>query len=199
MTLAAHIVDLQSCARCHGGAGAGRGLGAFPKLAGQKRVYLALALEAYASSARNSGIMEPIATALTAGEREEVAEYYSSLPAVLGAASALRSELAAFAAPPAIERGRRIVLEGIPSQGVPSCMDCHGPGAERRNDAYPRIAGQYEDYLLLQLTLFAEGRRGGSPFAHLMQHVAERLAAEEMRDVAAYYASLAPQGAEPGQ
>jgi cytochrome c553 len=187
---------IASCARCHGETGAGRGLGAFPKLAGQKPVYLELALDAYASSERNSGIMEPLAAALTARERADLADYYSALPSVLGAANASppATEVAA-----AIERGRAIAREGIPSQGVPSCMDCHGPGAEQRNAAYPRIAGQYADYLVLQLTLFNEGRRGGSPFAHLMQHVAERLENEQMRDVAAYYASLVPGGAAPDE
>ena len=55
----------QNCSRCHGHDGNGRGTGAFPKLAGQKPEYLFASLAAYASGARNSGIMEPIAAALT--------------------------------------------------------------------------------------------------------------------------------------
>ncbi|HYG67703.1 MAG TPA: c-type cytochrome, partial [Anaeromyxobacteraceae bacterium] len=70
------------------------------------------------------------------------------------------------------------------------CLDCHGPGGPERNPAYPVLAGQYADYLALQLELFRTGHRGGSAFAHLMSHVAPRLRPEEMRDVARYYESL---------
>jgi cytochrome c553 len=73
-------------------------------------------------------------------------------------------------------------------------MDCHGPGPHRRNSAYPNLAGQYADYLVLQLELFKQDGRGGSAYAHIMRHVATRLGTEQMRDVAAYYASLSPGG-----
>lgn len=59
-----------------------------------------------------------------------------------------------------------------------------------RNPAYPLLAGQYADYLVLQLELFKGGRRGGSPYAHLMSRVAARMTSEHMRDVGNYYASL---------
>ena len=44
---------------------------------------------------------------------------------------------------------------------------------------------------MLQLDLFAQERRGGSQWAHLMQPIASRLEPEQRRDVAAYYGSLA--------
>jgi cytochrome c553 len=52
------------------------------------------------------------------------------------------------------------------------------------------LAGQYADYIVLQLELFKKGHRGGSSWAHLMEEVAPKLSEQEMRDVAAYYASL---------
>ena len=176
-----------SCARCHGLDGLGRGNAAFPRLAGQKRQYLLLALRAYRDSARHSGIMEPIARSLSEDERIQLAGYYSSLtlaaPASSGSAGSEADE-------GSIARGESIARTGIPLKGVPSCMDCHGPGPHRRNAAYPDLAGQYGDYIVLQLELFASGRRGGSQFAHLMRYVASRLDAGEMRDVAAWYASV---------
>ncbi len=75
---------------------------------------------------------------------------------------------------------------------MPRCVECHGPAATKRNDAYPRLAGQFAPYLELQLQLFAEQRRGGSAFAHLMQEVAPRLTPDQRRDAAAWYASLPP-------
>lgn len=176
-----------SCGRCHGMDGSGRGSAAFPALAGQHREYLLRALDAYARGARHSGMMRPIAAGLTPEERRELADYYASLPhrASGGGGNTTAAEIA---------RGRIIAMEGLPEQGVPSCMDCHGPGDHRHNQAYPNLEGQYADYLVLQLELFQDGRRGGSPYAHLMSHVATRLKPEQMRDVAAYYASLGTHG-----
>lgn len=58
------------------------------------------------------------------------------------------------------------------------------------NAAYPILSGQPAEYLFLQLRLFADDRRGGSPYAPIMRTVAGRLRVEEMRQVASYYASL---------
>jgi cytochrome c553 len=173
-----------SCARCHGVTGHGRGNAAFPKLAGQKPEYLVRAMRAYAGSERNSGIMEPIAAGLTEAQWQGLADYYAALP------GEPRSADAAPAAE-AIERGRNIATFGIPERDVPSCSDCHGPEGPRRNAAYPLLAGQYADYLVLQLEQFAAGRRGGSEYAHLMQQVAPRMSRAEMQAVAAYYSLAA--------
>lgn len=172
-----------SCGRCHGVDGRGRGEGAFPRLAGQRPAYLYAALQAYARGTRHSGVMEPIAAGLSPGEMRELARYYAALPAP----SPRRAATLA-----AVERGRRIAHQGVPAKRIPSCADCHGPGATRRNPAYPSLAGQDASYLVLQLELFHNEHRGGSAFAHLMRPVAKRLTPEQMRDVAAYYASLAP-------
>lgn len=183
---------LSSCARCHGADGAGRGLGAFPKLAGQGRDYVLSALDAYAEGRRHSGIMEPIAAALDPAERRELADYYANLAPSLTAATSVAS---VPAADERIRRGAEIAHEGAPTEGVPSCVDCHGPGTRPRKSAYPNLAGQYASYLVLQLELLQKGNRGGSPYVHIMRHVATRLTREQMRDVAAYYASL-PAGGE---
>ncbi|HWN07851.1 MAG TPA: c-type cytochrome [Pyrinomonadaceae bacterium] len=172
-----------NCARCHGLDGLGRGLGAFPGLAGQQATYLNLSMQAYAKGERHSGIMEPIAAGLTVDEMWELARYYSGLPK-------RSSSLAIPESASAIERGRLIAQEGIPSQRVPACVACHGPGEIPRNPIYPTLTGQYADYLVLQLDLFKNENRGGTAHAHLMRAVAPRITPEQMRDVALYYASL---------
>jgi len=90
----------------------------------------------------------------------------------------------------AATRGEAIVREGIPSQGVPPCQDCNGPASHPRNAAYPHLAGQFADYLRLQLELFKRDQRGGSDYAHIMQRIAARLTHDQMRDAAAFYAAL---------
>jgi cytochrome c553 len=170
----------QSCARCHGADGRGRGNGAFPRLAGQSTTYLRLALEAYSRGGRRSGIMRSAVVGLTLEEMHELASYYGSL----GPHPPSRDLKVAN------DPGARIAMHGIPEQNVPSCSDCHGPAEGERNPAYPRLDGQYEEYLVLQLELFASQRRGGSRYAHIMQQVAPRLKPEQMRDVARFYARV---------
>jgi cytochrome c553 len=172
-----------SCARCHGVDGRGRGGSAFPKLAGQRSIYLLASLEAFARGERHSGIMEPIAAGLSLEAMREVSRYYASL-----------QEPWPSSPPPdataAIERGRTIASRGVPPQRVPACVACHAPGATPRNPLYPALAGQYADYLVLQLELFKKAHRGGSAYAQIMRMVATRLTSAQMRDVALYYASL---------
>jgi cytochrome c553 len=173
---------ITSCGRCHGIRGRGRDVGAFPRLAGQRPMYLRLALEAFARGDRHSGIMGPIAAGLDDDAIRAIAAYYGSLDQPEPAPAQPREDIR--------ELGEAIALRGIPAQRVPSCADCHGPTRTVRNPAYPVLAGQYVEYLALQLELFAAERRGGSPYARLMRKVVAGLTPEQMQAVAQYYASL---------
>lgn len=175
---------LTTCRRCHGLDGTGRGHGAFPRLDGQPPEYLAAALDAYAADERASGIMQPLAAGLTPETRRELARWYGSRGPSAGSAPTPEGE------PESIARGRTIAHHGVPERGIPSCADCHGPGPGPRNPHYPTLAGQPAGYLVLQLELFKKEHRGGSPYARLMRPVVRHMNAGEMRDVAAYYASL---------
>jgi cytochrome c553 len=169
------------CARCHGVDGKGRENAAFPRLAHQRPEYLRSALEAYARGTRHSGIMAPIAASLDADMIGEASAYYAGL-----------APFAASSGAAVVSDGATIAARGVPSADVPPCAECHGPVAGDRNPAYPILAGQFPEYLRLQLRLFAENRRGGGPYAHVMQGIASRLTAGQINDVAAYYGSLPP-------
>ena len=175
----------QSCVRCHGSDGLGRGSSAFPKLAGQRQEYLENAMHAYSSGARHSGIMQPIAAGLGGHVIRELALYYSELPRA-GAATRATSQAEAEL----IALGRTIAHEGVATDRIPACVECHGPIGRRTKPSYPLLSGQPADYLMLQLELFKEGRRGGSDSAHLMREIAPRLSASQMRAVARYFESL---------
>jgi len=166
---------VERCARCHGADGMGRG-GSFPVLAGQRPEYLTNALVAYREGRRHSGIMRPEAFELDDQARNEVVRYFSSLPRT-APSQLLNSGVA------------RLVTHGQPSRDIPACSECHGPGATDRNPAYPILDGQPADYLFEQLVLFAEHRRGGSQFGPIMQTIAPRLSAAEMREAANYYSA----------
>jgi cytochrome c553 len=169
---------MQYCAQCHGVDGNGRGLGAFPRLAGQQIDYQIRALKAYRDGARHSGTMAAIAGDLSDARIEELARHFGAMRRTTANGSSPYAE------------GERIATRGIPEREVPACIECHGPAGGPRNPAYPDLAGQYPEYLRLQLQLFAENRRGGSAFAHLMQPIATRLTEEERRQVARYFASV---------
>jgi cytochrome c553 len=180
-------------------------------------------MQAYAFGRRSSGMMEPIAVGLSKESTAELARYYASLESKKGREASIREpnpepvstaeaaqieklklsqaqknapaviEMSRQSSASAIERGREIATRGIPAQRVPACAECHGPSDLRRNPNYPILAGQYAEYLLLQLTLFKEQVRGGTAYAHLMRPVAAGLHPQQMRDVAEYYESLQQQ------
>ena len=182
---------IERCVACHGRDGVGRGLGAYPKLAGQKPVYLQRSLEAYADGRRHSGIMEPLSAGLSSEEIRQLADYYARLEPV---------PVSSTAAQPAdaVARGKALAHEGVPLKRIPACVNCHGPSPIERNPAYPVLSDQYANYLVLQLELFKKGQRGGTEYSHIMQKVAANLTPEQMRDLAAYYASLNPDAEQPG-
>jgi cytochrome c553 len=182
-------VIADSCARCHGVVGLGRGEGAFPRLAGQKPEYLVRSLQAYAEGRRHSGIMGAVAVGLTPATMDAAARFYAGLaPRPRGSAGTRTSDGGDAS------RGRRIAGEGIPDRDVPACVECHGPAATEKHPVYPELAGQDARYLALQLQLLQERRRGGTEFLHLMLAFVDRLTDADIRDVSAFYGDLNPRG-----
>jgi cytochrome c553 len=68
------------------------------------------------------------------------------------------------------------------------CAACHGFDGNSFLAANPSLAGQHEEYLLKQLTEFKSGARN-SP---IMAPMVANLTADDMRNLAAYYASQTP-------
>jgi cytochrome c553 len=168
------------CGRCHGADGTGRGPGAFPSLAGQRSAYTYASLRAFADRSRFSGIMSAVASGLDDATMREVAEYYERLP--------IRRSSGVDAA--AHARGARIAGEGVASRDIPPCAECHGPSAQPKNRAYPRLVAQHPEYLRRQLELLQQRRRGGTTNVALMHAFVDRLRPDDVRDVAAYFSAL---------
>lgn len=178
---------LANCARCHGRDGQGRGSGAFPRLAGQREAYLLASLQAYASGARHSGVMQSVAAGLQPRDMQALAGYYAGLAPARGRPAETTAEADAGM----VARGSELANSGAGKRRIPACRHCHGPGAAARNPHYPELAGQYARYLALQLELFQQGARGGTAYAHLMHPVADSLSPDEIKAVSAYYATAA--------
>jgi cytochrome c553 len=173
-----------ACVRCHGIDGAGRPSGAFPRLDMQAADYLYRALEEYASGLRPSGIMQPVAAALAEDDMRRLARHYSEATppaAPLAPADAEKMEL-----------GRRIAMEGVPDRQVAPCQACHGLENGPQNRLFPALAGQYADFIELQLRLWKQGKRGGGAFSEIMEPIVSGITEAEIEAVAAFYASLQP-------
>jgi cytochrome c553 len=173
---------VRHCESCHGPEGAGHRLGPAPRLAGQKVDYLYFSISAYARRERFSGIMQPIASRLGDEEKHRLAQHYARRSAPVQTVADAES----------FSRGESIANRGIPEKRVPACNSCHGQ-AGPRNPIYPKLSGQYANYIVTQLKLFQQDHRGGTSYAHLMRHVAPQLSEEQIRDVALYYESLTPE------
>jgi cytochrome c553 len=71
--------------------------------------------------------------------------------------------------------------------GAPACAQCHAfNGVSDGSGAFPRIAGQSAYYLAKQLRDFTSGIRVNA----IMTPVAGALTADDIVDVAAYYAGI---------
>jgi len=68
------------------------------------------------------------------------------------------------------------------------CAACHGADGNSTNPEWPNIAGQSERYLYEQLRAYQTGDRDNA----VMAGQVEDLDDQDMRDLAAYYASLEP-------
>ena len=67
------------------------------------------------------------------------------------------------------------------------CQACHGADGNAATDAqYPRLAGQYHDYIEQSLREYKNGKRKNP----IMAGFATALSDQDILDVAAYFASL---------
>lgn len=79
------------------------------------------------------------------------------------------------------------VVAGNPSRGLEkteTCQACHGrDGNMMVDDNTPRLAGQYEDYLVHALKAYRSGERQNA----IMQGFAGELSDQDIHDIAAWY------------
>jgi cytochrome c553 len=176
---------MENCARCHGDARSLPLNDRVPRLHGQSEAYLIRSIENYRDGTRQSGIMAPIAHAMSEEESRALAGYYANLPA---SRSAWRAGMAEDRDLGAVPRGERIARDGVPDAGIPACSSCHGGVSPQ----FPKLAGQSAAYLRGQLELWQTGVRDRSGYGAIMSVIAGRLNDAQIRDVAAFYASLPP-------
>lgn len=173
----------QVCAACHAADGNSTAP-ANPKIAGQFSDYLHKQLVDFKAQggkkpARESPVMMGMVANLSDADMKGLAAYYAGQK--LKPAAAADKDLAAA--------GQKLWRGGNAASGVPACAGCHGPAGAGIPAQYPRIAGQYADYIAAQLKAFREGGRTNDQNG-MMRGVAARLSDREIRAVAEYAAGL---------
>ena len=63
---------------------------------------------------------------------------------------------------------------------------CHGPAGVSPSPDFPNLAGQYADYVETALRHYKTGKRKNPIMAEQVKNLSDK----DMRDLAAYYASL---------
>jgi cytochrome c553 len=173
----------QVCAACH--AADGNSVApANPKLAGQFPEYLHKQLVDFKSKdgkkpARQSAVMNGMVANLSESDMSNLAAYFSGQK--LKPAAASDKDLAAH--------GQKLWRGGNAAQGIPACEGCHGPAGAGIPAQYPRLAGQYAEYLAAQLKDFREGGRTNDANG-MMRAVAAHLTDRDIRALADYAAGL---------
>ena len=173
----------QVCASCHAADGNSTAA-ANPKIAGQFPEYLHKQLADFKPQggkkpARESPIMMGMVANLSDADMKGLAAFYAGQ--TLKPAAAADKNLAAL--------GQKLWRGGNTATGVPACAGCHGPAGAGMPAQYPRIAGQYAEYIAAQLKAFKEGGRANDPNG-MMRGVTSRMTEREIRAVAEYAAGL---------
>lgn len=173
----------QICVACHGADGNSIAP-ANPKLAGQVPEYLQKQLTNFKSQGgkkpeRDNAIMAGMAATLSDADTRNVAAYYSTQ--ALKPAFAHDKDRAAL--------GQKLYRGGNSETGVPACAGCHGPTGAGNPAQYPRIAGQYAEYVDAQLKAFRSGSRAND-LNGMMRGVAARMTDAEINALAEFVAGL---------
>lgn len=150
-----------------------------PKIAGQTAKYIAAALNAYKTGDRKHPTMRGIAESLSEQDINDIASFYENLG----------------------KEGRKPVADKPsrePSTQVAAllqkanCASCHGANMSKPIDpSYPKIAGQYPDYLFQALKQYktennhAIGRNNG-----IMGGMAKLYSLSELKQISQYIGSL---------
>ena len=139
-----------------------------PRLGGQHPDYIAAALKAYQTGDRSHPTMHANAFSLSEQDIRDIAAY-----------------LAGFASTAPVQPVRGDATAGKAKSAA--CAACHGPDGNGNIPLYPRLAGQYEDYLRKALQDYQAGTRKNP----IMKGMVATLSERDMADLAAFFASQA--------
>lgn len=158
-----------TCVGCHGIEGYANTYPTYqvPRIGGQHAEYVVSALKTYQAGERPHASMQGNAITLSNEDLEDIAAYVAAFRAV-NVSLPVSGDIAA---------GK------TKSQ---ACAGCHGEdGNSPAGSGFPRLAGQYESYIVKTLRDYKSGKRKNP----MMNGIAASLSAADMENIGAYYAS----------
>lgn len=157
-----------TCAGCHAIAGYSNSYPSYhvPRIGGQHTDYVVSALKAYQNNQRKHGSMHANAISLSEQDMEDIAQYVSKF----------RTTDSSLPATGDIARG---------AEKAKLCAGCHGDDGNSEDPGFPRLAGQYESYLIKVLNDYKSGKRNNA----IMAGFAAGLSDEDIANISAYYAN----------
>jgi len=173
----------QVCVGCH--AADGNSVApANPKLAGQIEQYLYKQMKNFKAADgkpadRQNPVMNGMVASLSDADMKGLAAYFSSQKLKPDVAKDRKT----------IEMGQRIYRAGDASKGLPACAGCHGPAGAGIPAQYPRLGGQFAEYIELQLKSFRAGDRSNDA-NKMMRMIAVKMTDPEIKAVSDYIAGL---------
>lgn len=149
-----------------------------PKISGQNQKYLEAALTAYASGERRHPTMRGISLALDESEMARITEYYTRAP---NSYPAPRTNAAVKPTPR---------VEALLTKG--GCVSCHGKDFNTSLDpTYPKLAGQYPDYLFVVLKSYKSQPSRLVGRSHpIMSELVKQFDNAELKEMADYIGAL---------
>jgi cytochrome c553 len=135
-----------------------------PKLGNQHKDYLVAALKAYKSGERSHPTMRAHASNLSDSDITKIAEYFSSIK--------YQEQVINIADVEMIEEAN-------------SCVGCHGADGNSMIPTFPKIAGQYQDYLYHALKAYKNGERNNA----IMSGISSTLNEKQMKKLSKYFSS----------
>lgn len=160
-----------TCIGCHSVAGYSNTYPTYhvPRIGGQNKEYIEAALRNYKAGVRQHGSMQGNAVTMSDEDIRDIANYLS------------------------VRRFGTDLNPGSPVTGdaragqrkTATCAGCHGDDGNIENSANPRLAGQYESYLVHALKAYKTGKRNNAVMASMTKDLSD----QDILDIAAYYAS----------
>ena len=171
------------CAACHNADG-NSVQSANPKLAAQHAEYLFKQMQEFKAAegkqpVRVNAVMNGMIAAYNEDQMRDLAAYFAA-QTLIGEKARNRET---------IEAGQNLYRAGVMAKGLPACAACHGPAGAGIPAQYPRIGGQFAEYIEAQLKAFRDGTRSNDP-NKMMRMIAIKMTDAETKAVSDYIAGL---------
>lgn len=161
-----------TCAGCHGTLGASAG-DSMPIIGGQPKAFLVQSMKNYRDGKRHSTIMKRLAKGYDDAQIDAMADFTSKQPWV----SADQKTDA------------KHVAQGKKLHTSKGCAGCHGATGVAPAPNTPRLAGQYSEYLYLQMKDYLNDKLTIPGSASVMRGMLKGASDDDIRALAEFYAS----------